>query len=236
MKAPVVQKELDPPPGERSPQPTRPRRLLVSSPKGGSGKTHFSRNLAVAAALNAYSVATADFDRQRTLTKWWSRRPSDAPAIAHYAAEMSDAEEFLHDVNDHDLLIIDTPPGVEEHPTEIKALLLAADVIIIPTQVYVDDLESVSEWMRLVQSMGRRGIFLLNRVNRRARSLLNARRRLIAVGPLCPLEVPQYESFAEAAAAGVGILEIRGAQGADDIMAVWQHIRGELKMTDGAEA
>jgi hypothetical protein len=34
----------------------------------------------------------------------------------------------------------------------------------------------------------------------------------------------------------VGILEIRGAQGADDVMAVWQHIRGELKMTTGAEA
>jgi chromosome partitioning protein len=235
MTAAVVHKKPDPPLEEHSLRHGRPRRLLISSPKGGSGKTHFSRNLAVAAALDGYSVATADFDRQRSLTKWWYRRPSNAPTIVHYAAEMADAEEFLRDATGHDLIIIDTPPGVEEHPAEIKALVLSSDVIIIPTQVYVDDLESVSDWMRFVQSMDRRGIFLLNRVNRRARSLLNARRRLIAVGPLCPLEVPQYESFAEAAAAGVGILEIKGAQGADDMTAVWQHIRDELKLSIGAE-
>lgn len=214
----------------------RMRRLLISSPKGGSGKTHFSRNLAVAAALEGYAVATGDLDSQRSLTKWWSKRPSGAVGIAHYSAEMPDAEDLLAEVSGYDLFVIDTPPGIENHPSQIKALIMAADVVLIPSQVYIDDLESVVEWMRLVQSMEKRGVFLLNRVNRRARSLLFARRRLMAVGPLCPLEVPQYESFAEAAAAGISVLEIRGAQGAEDILAVWHHMRGELGLAMGAVA
>src|SRR5690349_20440753 len=51
------------------------KRVLVSSPKGGSGKTELSKGLAVAAAMSGLNVAVVDFDPQKSLFEWWQRRP-----------------------------------------------------------------------------------------------------------------------------------------------------------------
>lgn len=204
------------------------RRLLVSSPKGGCGKTGLSRNLAVAAALSGLNVGTLDLDKQATLTKWWGRRPEGMSAITHYQAEMVDAESIVRDIVEHDLLIIDTPTAVEEYPDKIKTLILAADFILIPTQQTVDDIESVAAWMRFVRDYGRPAAFVLNRVNRRAKSFLDAKRKLNQEGRLCPIEIPQYEDIPRAGAVGLGVMEIRGAQGGDDVTSVWQYIRSEM--------
>src|SRR4051812_13586966 len=64
------------------------RVILVSSPKGGVGKTSISRNLAVAAAMGGLRVATLDFDAQGTLTKWWSKRTENVVSIEHYEGEL----------------------------------------------------------------------------------------------------------------------------------------------------
>lgn len=59
-------------------------RILVASPKGGPGKSHLTRNLAVAATRDGIKIATADLDPQATLTIWSRRRPEDLPLIPHY--------------------------------------------------------------------------------------------------------------------------------------------------------
>src|SRR5689334_14341351 len=58
--------------------------LLLSSAKGGSAKTTTARNLAVIAAQAGLRVATIDLDGQESLTRWWKKRPDEAPAIQHY--------------------------------------------------------------------------------------------------------------------------------------------------------
>lgn len=206
------------------------RRLLVTSPKGGVGKTGFSRNLAVSAAVSGLKVATVDLDEQRTLTHWWERRPEELSPIEHFVGNIADAQEILSAVIGFDLVVIDTPTAVERYPEEIKALILGADFILIPTQASLDDTESVSRWMQLVTSYGKPAAFVLNRVNRRARSFLDAKRRLNEVGRLCPIEVPQYEDVVGAAEIGVGVVEIRGAKGADDFSGVWTFVRNEMRL------
>src|SRR3712207_660745 len=62
------------------------RRLLVSSPKGGTGKTTASRNLAVLAAQDGLRVAAVDFDPQQSLGHWWSRRPKAAAPVMYFEA------------------------------------------------------------------------------------------------------------------------------------------------------
>src|SRR5689334_12621642 len=58
------------PPQETPRAPLR-KVLLTASPKGGTGKTTFSKNIAVVAAHMGYRVSVIDFDRQGTLSKWW---------------------------------------------------------------------------------------------------------------------------------------------------------------------
>lgn len=205
------------------------KRLLVSSPKGGVGKTTLVRNLAVAAALNGVRVMMADLDKQRSLSQWWSRRPDQLVQIGCLAADITDVESVIAAADGHDVLMIDTPTAVEENPSSIKALLLAADFVLVPTGVSRDDTNSVTRWMELVNGLERPSAFVLTRVNRRARSLLDAKRRLAAVvGRMLPIEVPLFEDFNLSADTGTGILEIRGANGADDIAALWLYVAKEM--------
>lgn len=208
---------------------TLSKRLLVSSPKGGVGKTTLVRNLAVAAALRGVRVMMADLDKQRSLSEWWSRRPDQLVQISCLAADITDAESVIDAADGHDVLMIDTPTAVEEHPSAVKALLLSADFVLIPTGVSRDDTNSVSRWMDLVNGLQRPSAFVLTRVNRRARSLLEAKRRLAAAaGRTLPIEVPLFEDFNLSADTGTGIMEIRGASGADDIEALWLCIAREM--------
>lgn len=209
--------------------PARAKRLLVSSPKGGVGKTTLVRNLAVAAAHRGVRVMMADLDKQRSLSEWWSRRPDQLIQISCLAADLADAESVIDAADGHDVLMIDTPTAVEEHPSAVKILLLAADFVLIPTGVSRDDTNSVSRWMDLVNGLQRPSGFVLTRVNRRARSLLEAKRRLAAAsGRTLPIEVPLFEDFNLSADTGTGIMEIRGASGADDIDALWLYIAREM--------
>ena len=205
------------------------KRLLISSPKGGVGKTTLTRNLAVAAALKGARVMIADLDKQRSLSQWWSRRPDQLAPLDCLTADLADAADVMAAADGHDVLIIDTPTAVEEHPASVKILLLAADFVLVPTGVGRDDTESVARWMELVQGLQRPAAFVLTRVNRRARSLLDAKRRLAsAAGRLLPIEVPLFEDFNLSADTGIGVLEIRGANGAADVAALWLYVAKEM--------
>ena len=48
--------------------------MLLSSPKGGTGKSSLARNLLVCGAQAGLNVLGIDFDRQSTLHKWFLRR------------------------------------------------------------------------------------------------------------------------------------------------------------------
>jgi chromosome partitioning protein len=206
----------------------RMKRLLLNSPKGGCGKTELTKNLAVAAALEGLNVAVVDLDRQRSFSKWWARRPEAAVPIGQYQGHMSDVDDVLG-IDGYDLLIVDTPTAIEEYPEQIKALILAADLVLIPSQPSPTDTESVTEWMKLVSSFGRPATFVLNRVNRRAtHGLLSAKRDLNAAGDLCPMEIGHFEDFGRATALGFTPLEIKGMSGTDDIKSVWQFVRKHL--------
>src|SRR5688500_16538439 len=89
--------------GQQSDIELRMKRVLLTSPKGGCGKTELTKHLAVAAAISGLNVAVVDFDRQRTLTRWWKRRSESMTQIEVYEGNMAAARE-VYDVNGHDLL------------------------------------------------------------------------------------------------------------------------------------
>src|SRR3712207_435240 len=127
------------------------KRLLVSSPKGGCGKTTLARNLAVAAVRDGLSVATADLDPQRTLTRWSRRRAvmKDLPQLAHYEVEWDRSDALAKDggIEPVDLLVIDTPPSIEANPVEMKGIVAASDFVLVPTRASLDDVESAAPYL-----------------------------------------------------------------------------------------
>jgi chromosome partitioning protein len=202
------------------------KRLLIASPKGGAGKTNLARNLAVTAALDSVSLATEDFDAQRTLTSWYGRRAGglDWP---HYAITPDDVADLLAEAKP-DLLIIDTSPSIVEHgEAALKQLIVVADLVLIPCRTTIDDEESAAPLMRMVRSYSRPAAFVLNALKPRA-NIAATMTRLSAVGPICPATIADRLDYGRAAESGLGLAEIGKHPGADEIAAVWAWIKAEL--------
>jgi chromosome partitioning protein len=207
--------------------------LIISTAKGGSGKTTTARNLAVAAAHEGLRVLLVDTDAQQALARWAERRPEQAPPVACEAIALADIETHLDrlDASEADVVIVDTPPGVESSPSQMQALLRKADLVLVPVQPSDDDIESATPWMELLARLDVPAHFLLNRVRRGSKSLDEAKLGLLETGGrLAPIEVRDLEDIRRSARAGIGVMELRGGNGADDFRGVWAFTRSELGM------
>ena len=207
--------------------------LIVSTAKGGSGKTTTARNLAVAAAHQGLRVLLVDTDAQQALARWAERRPIQAPPLACEAIALADIESHLDRLGkaEADVIIVDTPPGVESSPSQMQALLRKADLVLVPVQPSDDDIESATPWMELLARLEVPAHFLLNRVRRGSKSLDEAKLGLLETGGrLAPTEVRDLEDIRRSARAGIGVIELRGGNGADDFRSVWAFTRSELGM------
>lgn len=205
------------------------RRLLFSSPKGGSGKTTLCRNLAAVAAHAGLKVATADLDPQATLTAWSRRRPKHVPVIPHYRVAWEEADALLDDTElvDHEAVFIDTPPSIETQPAAFQALLSVADLVVVPARATFDDAESVAPFLRHLRDHGRSAVLVLNFIKPRV-SINTVKSFLLDAGELCPVEVADRTDYARAGAKGLGLADVPGHIGADEIQAVWRFIRGRV--------
>ena len=211
--------------------------LLLSSAKGGSGKTTTTRNLAICALQDGLSVATVDLDAQRSLTLWYQRRPDEAPGFQHFQVPLAEGIEALEAISaiaGLDLLIVDTPPGIEANPAVVKSIIHRADFILIPTGQGAPDIETVIDWARFVRREGRRSAFLLNRTARGKNSFAEAKLELSRFGSLCPFDVRDLEDIQRTHRSGLGVVEVRGAMGSVDVQGAWNYVRYELGLGDAA--
>ncbi|WP_367605421.1 ParA family protein [Teichococcus wenyumeiae] len=207
-----------------APSPSIAKILVCSSGKGGSGKTCLTRNLAVFAAHAGLRVATVDLDPQRGLTNWHAVRPEDAVVIPNVAVPLSDLQDAMRQaraLGELDLIIVDTPPGVDASPAEMRQLLLMADYVLVPTGQGAGDLRSVTEWMAFIRREQRPSAFVLNLTVRSAGSFDRAKQRLIEAGDLCPFDIRLYESIRVSDEVGLGVAEMKGANGLSDIRGVF---------------
>jgi len=217
---------------------TKARWLVVASGKGGSGKTSSSLNLAVYAAHEGLRVVLVDLDRQATLTRWFERRPDEAPAITLWAGGMADAVKAVREIDALeriDLVVVDTPPGLDDHPEAARLLIDRADYVLVPTTHGTADLDSVIEWMGFLNRERARAGFLLNKVQRSHTRYRAAKLRLNRAGPLCPVDVRLLDDVEATHDHGVGVREIRKSKGAEDFEAVWEFVKRQLGIEVPAE-
>jgi chromosome partitioning protein len=213
---------------------TRCRILLISSPKGGSGKSVLSRHLLVSAAQAGVKAIGLDFDRQQTLTKWAARRTRTREAFPDFAdtvvepVSLQDWRGALRCVERYQLAILDTPPSVEDHLPAIDGLGEAADLILVPAVCTQDDVESVAPWVKALAGKGFTCSVILNRANRRTTSYARMRGVLVKAGAVCPTELPQLEDIHVPSTKGLTLLDYSKSRGIDPFEEIWAYVRREV--------
>ncbi len=209
-------------------EPARAARWLVcASGKGGTGKTTTALNLATIAAAAGLRVALVDMDDQQTLSEWYGLRPQGVPDLQLLTIPLVDVGRAIREVGamaGFDLVIVDTPPGLDQR-ARLRELVQHADFVLVPTTQGPGDIRSVTEFMATLKALRVKAAFLLNRTNQRWGSYREARRKLNKAGPLCPVDVRQLRDIEATNSYGVGINEFDRAKGAEDLEAVWDFVR-----------
>ena len=98
------------------------RTILVANPKGGSGKTTLTVNIAGFLANRGQRVALLDLDRQQSASLWLATRPDNLPPIRTLESKKADER--------NDWLVIDSPAGL--HGKNLAHALKLASKIIVP--------------------------------------------------------------------------------------------------------
>ena len=212
--------------------------IMLSSPKGGVGKSSIARNILVLAARAGKSVAGLDLDQQGTLATWAQRRErvrlqipeiTEVPVVQ---ASLDDWRGALRRVKSLkvDLAVIDTPPSIELNLAAIVSLSKEADLILVPCQQTQDDVDSVLPWMTRLLESNAKASFILNRSNRRAKSFGTVRAKLLSVGPVCPVEIPQLEEIPLASGKGLGVMDLARPNSSETFGSLWSYVARKAKL------
>ncbi len=104
--------------------------IAVIGAKGGVGKTSTTLGLAVHAQLDGLDPLVVDGDSQRSSSVWLSDHPEDEIRWAVLKSRRPRAElEAL--VDGEQLVVIDTPPGLEGNAVMLAAAAVA-DLCVLP--------------------------------------------------------------------------------------------------------
>ena len=112
------------------------RVILVANPKGGSGKTTLSINLAGYLASQGQRVAMLDLDRQKSATQWLAMRDAALPKID----VLQDGQKASSD-----WLVIDSPAGL--HGKNLERALKLAHKVVVPIAPSLFDIRASQEFL-----------------------------------------------------------------------------------------
>lgn len=204
------------------------RTIVVASQKGGVGKTTVAGHLGVMAEQSGDGpVALIDTDPQGSLASWWNERTNEVPLFAR--VKMSNLTEHLSALENGGikLAIIDTPPSVTEM---IQQVLRNADLVLIPTRPSPHDLRAVGSTVEMVESAGKRMIFVINGAAPRARIAGEAAVALSQHGTVAPVTLYQRTDFASSMIDGRTVQEIDPkGRSAEEIRQLWKYVSTQLR-------
>lgn len=127
--------------------------IAVLSQKGGTGKSTITRAMATCYAAADWQVKIADLDiNQSTSFDWLTRRLNNniQPEVAVEA--FGNTSKALKQADHYDLLVVDGAPTASRATLEVSQ---AADLIILPTGMGLDDLKPT---IKLAHELKKQGI------------------------------------------------------------------------------
>jgi chromosome partitioning protein len=113
--------------------------ILIANPKGGSGKTTLTVNIAGYLANRGERVAMLDLDRQQSATRWLDLRPDNLPTIRILESKKDEAQRS-------DWLVIDSPAAL--HGKNLAHAIKLASRIIVPVAPSLFDLQASRDFLQ----------------------------------------------------------------------------------------
>lgn len=123
--------------------------ILVANPKGGSGKTTLSINIAGYFASMGKQVSLLDLDRQQSANLWLNQRSSSLPIIWPLTGETRKDESKRSAQSD--ILLIDSPAGLQGKNLE-RALKLVQKVLV-PIAPSLFDIQASQDFLAALSQL-----------------------------------------------------------------------------------
>lgn len=184
-----------------------PKILAIANGKGGVGKTTSAINLA-ALLSNTYKTLLVDADPQASAS-WWV----DRGEMPFDLSQETDPQllKQLKKVKDYELVVVDTPPALRSDA--LKAVVGAADYLILPTQPAPMDLSALIETVRSAIATAKvNHRVLLTKVDPRSiNEALEAQQSLMDAGiPTFNSFIRAYKVHERAPLEGLSIVQMKG--------------------------
>jgi len=145
--------------------------ITIAQQKGGTGKTTLAVHLALAfIKYHNLKVAIIDTDPQGSLGKWFMIRTEKKISndnLTFKTASLWGAQyESKTLKNDHDIVIIDTPPKIE---SDARPSIEAADLVLIPMSASHVDFWATGAIVDIAKKANKKILIQINRSNQRSK-------------------------------------------------------------------
>ena len=119
--------------------------VLIANPKGGSGKTTLSTNIAGYLASRGQHVVMLDLDRQKSSMLWLAQRDSELPMIWPLQDEKGKRNEGA------DWLVIDSPAAL--HGKNLQHALKLVHRVVVPIAPSLYDIQASYDFLHALGEM-----------------------------------------------------------------------------------
>jgi len=201
--------------------------VVITSQKGGSGKTTLTAHLAATAEqANNGPAVVIDTDPQQTLATWWNIREAEKPQFAPLSLrELPEKLEALSKAG-FAYCFIDTPPALTEQNRQVLKL---ADLVLIPTRPSPNDLWSLGATLDLVKQSATPFVFVLTQAKANARITIQTIAALSQHGQVFQSIVHDRVDYASSMTDGRTAPEINpNGPGAAEIAELWSLTKKRL--------
>ena len=145
--------------------------ITISQQKGGTGKTTLAVHLAMAfIKYHNLKVAIIDTDPQGSMGKWFMIRTEKKVSnenLTFKTASLWGAQyESKTLKNDHDIIIIDTPPKIE---SDARPSIEAADLVLIPMAASHVDFWATGAIVDIAKKANKKILVQINRSSQRSK-------------------------------------------------------------------
>jgi len=201
---------------------------VVTSRKGGTGKSSVSSHLSVFAGPGAVLIDTDAQDDEGSSGTWMQARTSGTPQFHSYDKyKQYGIERLIAQAEDAGAthVIIDTAPVADAN---VAALMKMADVIVVVTEPSFLPLKALPRSLSLAEAAGKPTLVVLNKV-KESRLETAQTREIFAQNEIAFVELNDLAEFGRALAEGKAVHEFAPkSKAAQQVATLWHKIEGMM--------